>query len=222
MVEATDSTRRGRPSRRGSWERNATIMEPANAAGIQARKGSVRVAKAVPIAPADPNASTAVVPRGLGNPSSPAQPQAMTPADGATARATIAGPAKAVTVSRPARATTATVTRGCKGISGTGRVTGPAAARASARDTRVSGGGSGGASVTSDILPSPASERRKHLKGGAPRQRLSRSHRAPVQQDRGYRQDASKAGMRARSRLQNIPDLPAGEAFAVTTRGRTS
>src|SRR5664279_4962345 len=114
-------------------------MEPAKAAGIQARNGSVRVASAVPIAAADPKASTRAVPRGLGSPSSPAQPQAMTPAAKATARATIGGPANAVMVSRPARATTATVTRGCKGISGTGRVTGPAAARASARDTRVSG-----------------------------------------------------------------------------------
>jgi hypothetical protein len=75
----------------------------------------------------------------------------MTPAERATARATIAGPANAVMVRSPEMATTAIVTRGCNGISGTGGVTGPeadAAARADARDTRVSGGGSGGASVT--------------------------------------------------------------------------
>src|SRR5665811_2421396 len=171
---------------------------------IQARKGSSRVAKTVPIAATDPTDSTNVVPRGLGNPRSPAQPQAMTPAAKATARATIGGPANAVMVSRPARATTATVTRGCKGISGTGRVTGPAAARVSARPTRVSGGGSGEASVTSGILPSTAGERRQHLEGGARRQLLRLGHRTPVQQDRGHRQDVSQARVRSRSRLQNV------------------
>src|SRR5665647_3351602 len=143
MVEATDSTRRGRPSLRASWWRNATIMEPASAAGIQARKGSSRVATAVPIAPADPSASTNMVPRGLGNPNSPAQPHATTPAARATARATIGGPANAVMVSRPARATTATVTRGGGGTAEPGRIPGRAAARPGAgANARVSGGGS--------------------------------------------------------------------------------
>src|SRR5665648_722213 len=102
-------------------------MEPASAAGIQARKGSSRVASAVPIAAADPADSTNAVPRGSGNPSSPDQPQEMTPAAKATARATSTGPAAA------------------------------AAARVSARvSERVGGGGSGMASVTCGILPSPA------------------------------------------------------------------
>jgi hypothetical protein len=84
---------------------------------------------------------------------------------------------------------------------------------------RFSAEGSGLASVTCGILPSPAGERWQHFKGDPlrrrPRQGLGSSHRAPVHQDRGHLQDSTQAGMRGRSRLQHVTDLVAGELLAV-------
>src|SRR5665647_1922675 len=75
-------------------------------------------------------ARTKTLPRGLGNPNRPGQPHAMTPAARATDTATSTGPANALMVTRPARARTAIVTRGCSGISGTGSTAASAAAAA--------------------------------------------------------------------------------------------
>src|SRR5665647_1273093 len=209
-------------------------------------------------------ARTKTLPRGLGNPNRPGQPHAMTPAARATDTATSTGPANALMVTRPARARTAIVTRGCSGISGTGSTAASAAAAARfcarvnvgalgfadlsgfaegsdladlsglaegsdlsgesgladefsvaddldcAADSgaakgsgvpyfacrsilrlcaRVIANGSGVASVTCGILPSPAGKRGKHLEDGPFGQWLGGGHRTPVEQDRRHVKD---------------------------------
>lgn len=57
------------------------------------------------------------------------------------------------------------------------------------RCARVIAGGSGVASVTCGIFPSPTGERGKDLEDGTFDQRLGGGHRTPVQQDRGHVED---------------------------------